>query len=831
MESQLELTRPGAMSFREPPGRQPQAGPGDRGGSVPLNGRWALRYGPQDALAPESPAALQRSQWPTVEATVPGNVELDLIAAGKLPELYRGHRIYQLRPYETYRWWYQRRFPTPRVPPGHRVFLQFDGLDCLGTIFLNDHRIGSTDNMFIGHSFEVTDILRSDRENELFVRIDSAVLAGREHQPAPGEFSFGGNWESLSIRKAPHMYGWDIMPRVVSAGLWRQVHLLIVPPTRWRSVYWATLAVDVARRTARLLVDWDFTTEQANLDGWRVRIRLSRDGQSQHGSEHAVLSHHGRAILDIQNAELWWPRGYGPAALYSARIELLDSGGAIQAVHEQKIGLRTAQLQRTDILSPGGAGEFVFVVNGEKIFAKGTNWVPLDAFHSRDGRHLDATFQMLVDLNCNMVRCWGGNVYEDHAFFDLCDRHGVMVWQDFALACAIYPQTDGFAARIRAEAEAVVLQLRSHPSLVLWAGNNEIDEAYTWARPSQDPNTDRISRQVLLEVVRRLDPVRAYLPSSPYRSPALVQAGNRDQLKPEDHLWGPRDDFKGAFYTSSPAHFASEIGYHGCPDRASLEQMLDPDSLWPWQDNDQWLTHAVRPLREFTDFNYRIALMAKQITVLFNRAPETLERFILASQISQAEALKFFIERFRQAKFDRTGILWWNLRDGWPIISDGVVDYFNRKKLAYDYIQRSQADVCPICAEPESGRHALVVVNDTLTAVSGRLRVDDVDTDQVLAESSCAVPANGKTVAGHMASSARPAMWRLTWSTHRYSAENYYLAGPRPFDLDQYLGWMQKLGWDAATHVAAWGGAPVPPSESGLHEKPTRLPGVVPAMR
>ena len=785
--------------------------PGSAIRCISLNGPWALRYGQQNATAPESPDDLRHSDWPTIEATVPGNVELDLIAAGELPELYVGNRIYKLRSYEAHRWWYQRNFPTPPAPRGHRVFLQFEGLDCLGTIFINDHPIGATDNMLIGHTFDITDMLRSQGDNELLVRIDSAVLAGRRRQPVPVEWAGVANWESLPIRKAPHMYGWDIMPRVVSAGLWRGVNLLIVPPTRWRTVYWATLAADPERRTASLLVDWDFTTPEHHLDGWCIRITLRRDGHVAYSSEHAVLGTHGRAILDIQNAALWWPRGYGPAALYEARLELLDSTGNVQDVHERRIGLRTAQLQRTDILSPQGKGEFVFIINGQRVFAKGTNWVPLDAFHSRDRRHLDATFEMLVDLNCNMVRCWGGNVYEDDAFFDLCDRHGVMVWQDFALACAIYPQTDEFAAKIRAEAQAVVMKFRSHPSLVLWAGNNEIDDIYSWTKPGQDPNTDRLSRQVLPEVVRRLDPLRAYLPSSPYRSPDLVQAGNYDHLKPEDHLWGPRDDFKGSYYISSPAHFASEIGYHGCPDRASLERMMDPSHVWPWRDNEQWLTHAVRPLPQFTDYNYRIPLMAKQTAVLFGQVPDTLERFILASQISQAEALKFFIERFRQSKFDRTGILWWNLRDGWPIISDGIVDYFNRRKIAYDYVRRVQADICPICAEPRDGQHALVVVNDTLAVVSGRLRVDDVDTGELLSETTCEIAANDKALAGHITVAERPAFWRLEWSSDGYIAVNYYLAGPRPFDLAQYLNWMEKLGWNPAAHVST-GGQNRPPA-------------------
>jgi len=436
----------------------------------------------------------------------------------------------------------------------------------------------------------------------------------------------------------------------------------------------------------------------------------------------------------------------------------------------------------------------VFVVNGEKVFVKGSNWVPLDSLHSRDRQLLPEAFALAVDLNCNMLRCWGGNVYEDHDFFELCDRNGLMVWQDFALACAIYPQTDDFAAEIREEATAVVRKLRNHPSLALWAGNNEIDDAYTgWFGVKLDPNTDRLSRQVLPEVVRACDPMRDYLPSSPYHSPELVKAGGDSHLKPEDHLWGPRDDYKGNFYTSSPAHFVSETGYHGCPDRRSLEQMMEPGSVWPWQNNEQWLTHAVRPHPSMTGYNYRIPLMAKQTAVLFATVPENLDDFILASQVSQAEADKFFIELSRMAKWHRTGILWWNVRDCWPIISDAVVDYYGRKKLAYRYIRRVQANVCAMCGEPEAGRHPLVIVNDTLTEVKGRVAVRDADSRQTVFESDFRVGRNGREKVGSLPQAAQPAMWLIEWTVGDQTFQNHYLAGPRPFKLDDYKRWLKSL--------------------------------------
>ena len=763
--------------------------------SISLDGTWQLSYGPQRSDGPLVPADLAMAGYTNVPATVPGNVELDLMKAGKLPDLSVGTNIYALRDLEGYQWWYQRTFPTPSRAAWARVELVFAGLDCIGTVFLNGKKVGEAHNMLISHRLDVTDFLRHDGDqNELAVRIDSAVIVGRQHQPSAIEGAFFGNWESLAIRKAPHMYGWDIMPRIVSAGLWRSVRLEIMEPTRWTDVYFATLKDSPSNRTANVLLDWNFASDQFEMDGWHVHVTLDDNGKSVTDFERPVVGTHDRLKFDIKDADLWWPRGYGPHPLYDLTLELKNGDGKIMDTWRRRVGLRTVQLIHSDINTPD-RGEFVFVVNGEKVFVKGSNWVPLDGLHSRDKQHLPSTFAMVVDLNCNLLRCWGGNVYEDNDFFDLCDQNGVMVWQDFALACAIYPQTDAFAEEIRQEAEEVVKKLRNHPGLVLWAGNNEIDSAYSggWFGPRLDPNEDRLSRQVLPEVIREWDPNRDYLPSSPYHSPAMVAAGDQEQLNVEDHLWGARKDYKSPFYTQSPARFVSETGYFGCPSRLSLEQMMDANFLWPWENNAEWLTHAVRPLLAGTNYNYRIPLMAEQTAVLFGTIPDNLDDFILASQISQAEADKFFIELTRSLKWKRTGIIWWNLRDGWPIISDAVVDYFARKKLAYYFIKNVQTDVCAMCGEAEAGRHPLVVVNDTLTDARGHVVVSNLDTGQVLLESDYHVIPNGRATVGSIPSASHPEMWRIDWTAGNQHFQNHYLAGPRPYKLSDFKRWLKLL--------------------------------------
>lgn len=775
--------------------------------SVDLNGEWRLYFGPQDQNAPKAPGELAGSAFKSVPAAVPGNVELDLMKAGLLPDISRGANIYLLRPYELFQWWYHRRFPTPRLAEDERAELVFEGLDCFADIWINGREAGRAANMLIDQRFDITPLLKTAGDNDLHVRIRSAVLEGRKYEVSPFQYAQEGNWESLAVRKAPHGYGWDIMPRLVSAGIWRDVRLEKVPPTRFRSVYWATMSVDTAAKTAEVVLDFDLAAGRPAIDGWTVRAALMKDGRTLYEGAFPVISAHGREIISLKDVEFWWPRGYGGQPLYEARVAIEDGAGRVLAERREKIGLRTIRLVRTEITTPDKPGEFVFLANGEKIFVKGTNWVPLDGLHSRDKQHLGRMFEMLDDLNCNMVRCWGGNVYEDDEFYDLCDRGGVMVWQDFALGCARYPQDDAFAAVMEEEATFIVKKFRNRASLAVWAGDNENDVSRQWGVDvtRHDPNLDRLSRQVLPGVVRNHDPLRAYLPSSPYVSPEVFRAGFIRKLMPEEHLWGPRGYYKAPFYTEVGAHFVSEIGYHGCPDRSSLERMMDRDAVEPdyrnrrW--NAQWLAKAVLTFPDGKTKNYlkRNDLMPNQVEALFGALPERFDDFIFASQATQAEAKKFFVEFWRSQKFEKTGILWWNLKDGWPILSDAVVDYYFSKKLAYDYIKRAQADVCALVTDARDGRHPVVVVNDTLRPARGRVAVFEADSGRELFRSEFSVAANGKTTAGHIPETGGRAMWLIEYELEGGAKRlNHYLAGRAPFRLADYQRWFRKLGIDNA---------------------------------
>ncbi|MBN2308035.1 MAG: glycoside hydrolase family 2, partial [Candidatus Hydrogenedentes bacterium] len=444
-----------------------------------------------------------------------------------------------------------------------------------------------------------------------------------------------------------------------------------------------------------------------------------------------------------------------------------------------------AEVARMD-RAPDPEGHFVFRVNGTPIMVKGSNWVPLDAFHGRDAERVDAAVGLFADLGCNMIRCWGGNVYEDTRFFDLCDENGILVWQDFAFACCRYPQDEAFLARVRAEAESVVVKRRNHASLALWCGDNEIDGVYT--ADGLDPANNRISREVLPQVVHRLDPHRHYVPSSPYACPGAGGA------RPEEHLWGPRGYYKGPYYSHHSAHFIGEIGYHGCPNASSIRRFIDEEHVWPWQDNAQWRIHDVTHTRRAAGRD-RIKLMANQIREVFGAVPEDLESFVLASQIVQAEAKKYFIESTRLRKWATSGLLWWNVIDGWPQFSDAVVDYYFGKKLAYHAIRRVQAPVCVIIGENGSEKYRPVVVaNDTREDAEVEYRVWDADTDETAAAGAFRVPANENwQVARLRAYASEQRLYLIEWRVGGAVFGNHYLAGTPPFALDQCRTWLRRI--------------------------------------
>ncbi|MFD2611359.1 glycoside hydrolase family 2 protein [Paenibacillus gansuensis] len=754
-----------------------------------MNSTWQLYYLPQTESTLTHPVQLGSSGLTGIPAVVPGNVELDMMREGILPDLFIGSNIKLLREYESYEWWYETHFEAPEDRSG-QVELVFHGVDCLATYWLNGENIGTSDNMLIAHQFDVTDTIR--RENHLVIRLQSPLLEAMKKRYEPSMHAQHTNWEHLWVRKAGHSYGWDIMPRALSAGIWRPVELVLHEPNEFTAIAISTIDVSPDLDRAQLNLFYQFRTDPVRFfDGLEIRVTGRCQEFSFHASKPAVFGA-GSMMIEVEDPKLWWPRGYGEADLYEVTVELVHQG-KIVTVSKEYIGIRLAELIRTETTTLLEGGEFLFKMNHTPILCKGSNWVPLDVFHGRDSERLDQALTLFVEADCNIVRCWGGNVYEDHAFYEKCDRLGLMVWQDFALACAHHPQSTEFTEQIRAEARSIVRALRNHPSLVLWCGDNECDEFYMYRK--LDPSYNKLTREVLPEVVRDCDPYRAYLPSSPFMAPTV--AGKYDwQLAPERHLWGPRDYFKSQYYKASTYHFVSEIGYHGCPNLSSLQRFLDTDRLWPWQDNEQWIAHATETIGKNGPYASRIQLMADQIREMFGEVPDNLESFIVASQISQAEAKKFFIEMTRIKKWRRTGIIWWNMLDGWPQFSDAVVDYYFGKKLAYHYIRRVQQPVCIMIDEPDNWHVSVVVGNDSRQAAKGTYRVWDADSGDTLLEGAFTVSLNeNRTLGSIRISHADHRLFLIEWTldgTGR-TLGNHYLLGFPGFSLERYCKWLPNI--------------------------------------
>jgi len=464
-----------------------------KAGRLDLGGEWELRHAFETADCPTTPEELASGSLACIPASVPGNVELDLVRAGELDEPFVGSNIRQLRPLEFHRWWYRREFETPAWVADSATELVFEGLDCFGTVWVNGIDVGSAANALVPHRFAVTDVLKPAGEtNTITVRIDSPVIAAEGYPTDSGARAWRHNMESLNVRKPPHCYGWDIMPRALSAGLWRPVYIEEVRRTELLDVF--PRVQNVSADSASVNVRVVLRTDVVPIDGLSLRLS-GQCGDSSFQHETGLFFTTVDVGLHIAKPKLWWPRGYGEANLYNLHVELLHNGAAVSAI-DRKLGLRTVELDRTDVNTTECPGRFVFKVNGERIFAKGSNWVPMDAFHSRDVERIPQALALFTDMGCNMVRCWGGNVYEPELFYDICDREGILVWQDFSMACALYPQTAEFHATMRQEAESVVRRLRHHACIALWSGDNECDQAAVdWFGHGRDPQVRLLRRE------------------------------------------------------------------------------------------------------------------------------------------------------------------------------------------------------------------------------------------------------------------------------------------------------------------------------------------------
>lgn len=724
-----------------------------------------------------------------VPAEVPGSFVLDLFRAGKIPDPFFGDNIIKLQYLETMHLWYSVRF---RFDFEEDDALLFEGIDTISDVYLDGMHILRTENMFIPHRANAT----GSGEHELLVHITPAVIEARKYKAPASSNALWYNYQGLYIRKAAYSFGWDILPRVASGSIWRPVYVVGAKADAINDVFVYTLYTKPDENKAKIRIYFDITVSDDMVQNYV--IRFSGKCCDSEFTEEIVPwgNQYSRMAFVIENAKLWWPRGYGEPNLYDCRAELIY-GGEVVDTYKIKVGVRTVELCRTESIKDG-EGEFLFKVNNTPVFWRGVNWSPLSPFPSENEKKLPDGLSYLWECGANSVRMWGGGVYEDDSFFDFCDERGIMVWQDFMMACAVYPQDAEFASKLEEEAVYQICRLRRHPSLMIWSGDNECDCTYnTWGGVVRDPNENVITRELLPRLCRMHDFSRPYLPSSPYISKECFSLGLHS---PEEHLWGDRPHYKSEYYTKSECRFVSEIGHHGAVSPESAKKFIGKEYLYPiiaenGEANDHWMAHATET--QITDrespYKYRMRMLVRKVTDYVGSLPETYEEFAKVSQIVHAEAVKTFIELFRGEKWRRTGIIYWNLADGWPISCESVVDCYGTKKLAFGFMKRAYAPLY-LMIRSDGEKTTLVASNDTLDEKLISFKVTDSESGEVIAEGRGTSQANSTTEMCRLTLPSKSAFYKIEWTEGGKTSVSHYFDDVSNIDVEKYIACLESCG-------------------------------------
>ena len=607
-------------------------------------------------------------------AQVPGCVHTDLLAAGKIEEPFYRDNEDRLQWVGETDWRYTRVIDVPASLLAHaRVLLRCEGLDTLATIILNGTEIGRTDNMFRTWEFEVKNILRAG-ENTIEVRFDSPLpyIKARQQERKIGEWSGprevnGRAW----VRKQPCNFGWDWGPRLITCGIWRPMHVLAFDHARLTDVQ----VTQEHQPSGAVELTVTATADIINATPLTAAVTVSLDGKTVAETRVPLAGQSATAQLTVTQPQLWWPNGLGAQPLYEVQVTLLADGNLPCDTVTRRIGLRTLRLDR----HPDQWGEsFQFVVNGVPFFAKGANWIPSDAFVTRVTReHYRDLLTSAAQANMNMLRSWGGGIYEPDDFFELCDELGLCVWQDFIFSCAAYPAFDeAFMRNVRVEAEENVRRLRHHPSLALWCGNNELEMFFRAKDCSQgqmsEEEYDSLFDVLLAEVVHEFDSARDYWPCSPH-TPVGDRYNFNDPASGDAHLWDVwhgRKPFE--WYRTCEHRFNSEFGFQSFPEPKTTYGYTLPQ--------DRNVTTYVMEHHQRSGIGNAVIM---QYMLDWYRLPGSFEMTLWLSQVLQGMAIKYAVEHWRRAMPRGMGTLYWQLNDNWPVASWSSIDYHGRWKALH----------------------------------------------------------------------------------------------------------------------------------------------------
>jgi beta-mannosidase len=620
---------------------------------IDLNGsNWWLGQAP-DTSPPD------RASWHELErvadwlpATVPGNVRADLARAGRLPDLHFGSQAEASQWVDNHCWWLLRECPLSAVP-GERVHLVLRGVDYVSDCFFNGHHLGRHEGMFCPQLYDVTGMLAE--ENRLAVRIVGSKWLPR-HRSSPWlrllnhvesrTVSIGARFpERRDTLKCQMSFGWDFAPPLRTMGIWDDVYAVFS-----QDLFLHDLAIrqQLTPDGATLSIEVELDARAEHL----IQLRCALAGETfedqpvtvEQPLELAPGSSRHTVELSLPRPHLWWPWDHGRPDLYRLAIEVRDGEQLLDSL-TQTIGLR--QVERDD---------WTLRLNGRRVYARGANWVPADILPGRvDRDDYRSLLSLARQANMNMLRVWGGGLREKQAFYDICDRLGIMVWQEFPLACAFltrFPRSEDYRTLVRSEARAIVRALRHHPSLILWCGGNEFD-----------PRRNEPLVSALHEAVTSDDPDRPFQPASP--------AGG------DSHNWRVWHDFHPpSAYRHDQAAFASEFGLQAPPGAETLQRFIPADELWP--PGPSWTYHGAEMQKLW---HYARPFLQEQ--------DSDLRAFLQASRRAQAHGLQIAIEHYRRRKASRSGgVLVWQLNEPWPAISWALVDFYRQPKPAYETVKR-----------------------------------------------------------------------------------------------------------------------------------------------
>ncbi|UCD41171.1 MAG: glycoside hydrolase family 2 protein [Chloroflexota bacterium] len=665
---------------------------------ITLNGDWQFSQSEADSWLP---------------ASVPGCIHTDLLAADQIPDpYYRDNELPLMWIGET-DWIYKRSFNLPVEFLQHsKIILRCKSLDTLTGIVINEQDIGKTNNQFRSWEFEIKDVLHSG-ENEISIDFQSSLTYGQArlmeryiHSWSTDEYKLpGGNY----VRKSQCNFGWDWGPRLVTCGILGDIELLAFDTARLDDVH-----IQQVHHNGLVEIEVEVTAELISDKALSARISATFEGKVVATTTIPISKGSGNTTMTIEDPQLWWPNGLGVQPLYQFEVQLLADDLELDSL-EKTIGLRTLHLVREE---DEWGESFHFECNGVPFFAKGSNWIPADTLVTRvTEENYTRLLQAAKDSHQNMLRVWGGGIYESDVFYELCDQMGITIWQDFMFGCATYPTfDDDFMANVAEEARQQIRRLRHHASLALWCGNNELEQGLVgeeWTETTMSwADYGLLYDQLLPELVAELDPQTDYWPGSPH-SPHGDRGDWNNPRWGDAHIWdvwhgmAPFEFFRTCFH-----RFNSEFGFQSFPEPATVNRYTIPSDH---SINSPVMEHHQRS----ASGNTRII----HYLLDWFRLPTDFDYQIMLSQILQGMAIKYAVEHWRRTMPRGMGTLYWQLNDCWPVASWSSIDYYGRWKALHYLARRFFAPVLISGLEDwDTGQVEIHVTNDNRADVVGMVQ-------------------------------------------------------------------------------------------------------------